>query len=229
MSTAISVPMKATTPKMMKPRRNWLRNSAPTTLKPLFPSAMPRPPYADEAVPLYFSGAKSSQAIIGATMKFSAACPTIQQASSIGMPVANDAPIIEAMKQNAPNMIHGVRLPKRECVRSESAPATMFETAATIIPMLAKSATSWILFSESSVWSIAGRNRLFMTMYGPSQLAGPMIRPGTRRVMGMVILLFMTYSNPFSGENRRLNDSRRRSGRNTQCCRADVRQRCRRS
>ena len=98
------------------------------------------------------------------------------------------------MKQSAPTMIHGVRLPKRECVRSESAPATMFEMAATIMPMLAKSATSWILFSGSSTCSIAGRNKLFMTMYGPSQLAGPMMRPGTRRVMGMVILLFILIS-----------------------------------
>ena len=90
---------------------------------------MPRPPYADEALPLCSSAAKSNQATIGATMKFSATWPMLQQTSSMATPSEKAAPIIESMKKKAPPTIHGARLPKRECVLSESAPATMFEMA----------------------------------------------------------------------------------------------------
>ena len=75
-------------------------------------------------------------------MKFSAACPTIQAANSIGILVAKEAHIIVNMKTKAPPTIHGVRFPKRDRVLSESAPATMLEMAATIIPQVEKRATS---------------------------------------------------------------------------------------
>ena len=173
--------MDVMTPKMMKPRRNWPRNIAPMTLKPL----LPRPPYADEALPLCSSAAKSSQATIGATMKFSATWPMLQQMSSIVTPSEKAAPIIESMKKNAPPTIHGARLPKRECVLSESAPATMFEMAEMMLPVAANSASMATLCSASSSCKSAGRNRPSMTMYGPSQLAGPIISAGTRRLMEM--------------------------------------------
>ena len=133
----------------------------------------------------------SNQATIGATIKFNATCPNIQAANNSQTFGASAEPIMASMKAKAPPTSHGVRRPNRDFVLSDKAPATMFEIAATIIASVENIATNCTLCALSSCCNIAGKNKLDATMYGPSQVAGPIISPGTNRRNGISLMFII--------------------------------------
>ena len=183
MMTAATASTTDSTPTTWNPRAGSVRNTAPRTDPMAAPRRMPSPTRAD-TVARRLMGTRSGRTALRAEVGPLRQTTTRHHQPRIEAKLsAEDSGTMSTATPTAPPTTHGVREPKRDRVRSESAPSITLDGSATSAATAVSRASSRTLSSGAISAIRAGSSTAVAAVNGADQATVPTSRPTPTRTI----------------------------------------------